>query len=106
MKVWLVGHEGPEHNFIMKICSSKKIALIEWNKLRLELLKRAKEGLKYCKKGGGFGIEMYLEMIKNLKCTNPEKINNYPQETPFIQGWKVDGDIFDLDNRMLHRRNI
>ncbi len=32
---------------------------------------------------------MWNEIIKNLSCKNPEKIDNYPHETPYIHEWEI-----------------
>ncbi len=85
MKIYIVGDNGPEHNTIRNIHKTYAGALKEWNKLRKELLDEAKPSLKKdktCK-------EMYQEMVKNLSCKDPEKIDNYPYETPYIQEWDV-----------------
>lgn len=29
------------------------------------------------------------EILKNLSCTNPDKIDNYPFETPFINRFEL-----------------
>lgn len=85
MKVYVVGDHGPEHNHIRSIHKTYKGALREWNKLRLELLRKARSFMKKDK----FDKEMWKRMIKNLSCRNPKKIDNYPHETPFIEEWEV-----------------
>lgn len=82
IKVYLVGHNGPEHNSVMSIHKTRKGALKAWNEIRKELLNDAKESLKRTDK---FTKEMYERIAKNLSCTDPKKIDNYPQETPYIQ---------------------
>ena len=87
MKVYLVGHSGPEHQWIEGVYKNKADALKAFEKIRLDLLEKAKSGLKWCKKektDGGWGAKMYKEIIKRLSEKNPDKINNYPQETPYI----------------------
>jgi len=115
--VYLVGHNGPEHNLVLSVYKSYNGAFKAWNKLRLDLLEGAKQGLKYgkedakrnlkkgkwdhedkpfsketiddLKKIAEMGEDIYLEMIKNLSCEDPEKVNNYPQDTPYIKEQEV-----------------
>lgn len=86
MKVYIVGDCGPEHNSIMSVHKSYNNALKVWNKLRLELLNRAKSSLKNRDKDSE---DMYKEMVKNLSCKDPKKIDNYPHETPYINEYKL-----------------
>jgi len=88
MKIYIVGDCGPEHNSVLNIHKSYSGALKAWNKLRLELLNKAKY---YLKKSDTWGREMYEEMVKNLSCTDPKKIDNYPHETPYINEYKLKG---------------
>ena len=81
MKVYVVGDHGPEHNSISSIHKTYKGALKSWNKLRVTLLSNAKYLIKNSDK---WGKEMYERMIKNLSCKDPDKIDNYPHETPYI----------------------
>ena len=87
MKIYIVGDSGPEHNSIFSIHETYKGALKSWNKLRIDLLNKAKYSLK---KNHKWSRDMYMEMIKNLSCTDPEKIDNYPQETPYIREYKLE----------------
>ena len=117
--VYLVGDNGPEHNFVSSVHKSYVGAFKAWNKIRLELLEEAKHGLKfskedakrslkkgkwdhenkpfsketinYFKKIADKGENMYLEMIENLSCKDPKKIDNYPQNTPYIEEKEVEG---------------
>ena len=110
--VYLVGDCGPEHNTVLSIHRTYEGALKAWNRLRIELLKDAKHMLqsskedarKHLEKGkwdtedkpfsqdtvnyfnkiAENGNEIYLEMIEKLSCEDPKKIDNYPQETPYI----------------------
>ena len=45
---------------------------------------------RYHRKIDKYGDEMFLEIIKKLKCTNPKKIDNYPHETPYIEEREVE----------------
>jgi len=89
MKVFIVGDHGPEHNSIRSIHRTRKGALKEWNKLRVELLRDAISMLKRNKDDGRFFREMMKRIIKNLGCKDPDKIDNYPHETPYIHEWDV-----------------
>ena len=116
MKVFIVGDHGPEHNSIRSIHKTYAGAFREWEKLRLELLADAKRGFEWSRKdaketlkeGTGYngeklgkesiryyreratkGGEMYIRMIKNLKCRDPKKMDNFPQETPYIYEHEV-----------------
>ena len=90
----------------------KKKALKEYHKIRKQLLKEveelfdherqnasetlrdgcmpySKEPLeedmkRYFRAKARHGSEMYRRMIKNLKETNPDKLDNYPHDEPFI----------------------
>ena len=86
MKVYVVGDCGPEHNSVLSIHKNRDKALGAWNKLRLELLNNAKD---YLKKRDKFGKDMYKRMVKNLSCKDPEKIDNYPHETPYINEYEL-----------------
>lgn len=86
-EVFIVGHHGPEHNHIESAHQTYEGALNAWNKLRLELIERVKEMSEFCQKEGY--NDNYKEMIEKLSCEDPDKIDNYPQETPYIQKWEV-----------------
>jgi len=110
-KIYLAGHSGPEHNYVEGAYRNYDDAHKSFEKLRLDLLRAAKEGLKwsikdakeslkrgkwfdgrkydkdsikYFKKIAAHGSEMYKEIIKRLQEKDPKKIDNYPQETPYI----------------------
>ena len=85
LRVYLVGHRGPEHNEIIAVHRTLDGALKEWHAVRISLLKKATSFMK----SSGPGKEIWQDMIRNLSCKDPEKIDNYPHETPFIQEWKV-----------------
>lgn len=89
-EIFIVGHDGPEHNHIESLHQTQEGALKAWNDLRLELIKDAEVMLEFCKEDGkNFGTEIYSDMIKKLRCDNPDEIDNYPHETPYIQKWEV-----------------
>lgn len=86
MKIYIVGDWGPEHNSIKSVHRSYKGALKAWNKLRVSLLKDVKSfsGREKLYK------ELWKRIAKNLSCKDPEKIDNYPHETPYITEYKVE----------------
>lgn len=87
MKVYLVGDHGPEHNFVISVHKTMGGALKAFQARRLKLLEEAKEGLK--READGCMKEMYEEIVTKLSETNPDKIDNYPQETPYIREMDV-----------------
>lgn len=87
LKIYVVGDHGPEHNSIKSIHKSYNGALKDWNELRLELLQNAKS---YLRKKDKMGNDMWERIIKNLSCKDPEKIDNYPQETPYIREYELE----------------
>ena len=115
--IYLVGDGGPEHNFVRSAHKNYEGAFKAWNKLRLYLLDEAKHGLQrskedakkrlgegkwndnepftkenidYFKKVAKKGEEMYLRMVEKLSCDDPEKIDNYPHDNPYIQKIEVE----------------
>ena len=79
MKVHLVGSRDSEFTDTRYVCLSKETALKRWEEIRQELIQRANKMLKEYP-----GDEMELRILKNLSETDPEKMDNYPQERPFI----------------------
>jgi hypothetical protein len=88
-KVWLVGTSDCEGASIRYVCKFKEKALERWEELRLELIKGANEGLEFCKREG-YSIETEERILLNLAEINPEKMDNYPQERPFIDEMELD----------------
>ena len=86
MKMYIVGDWGPEHNMICSVHKTYKGALKAWNKRRLELLGEAKASLKR----NDDMKEMFYEIVRNLSCKDPKKIDNYAQETPYIKEYSVE----------------
>ena len=89
MRVNIVGDHGPEHNSIRSIHKTYKGTLKAWNTLRQELLDNAKSMLDRNPKKNSIK-KIYERIINNLSCEEPEKIDNYPQETPYIQEYEVE----------------
>ncbi len=79
MKVYLVGSRNCEGTDIMHVCLSKETALKRWEEIRQELIKNEEEILKEYPKN-----EIVLRILKNLSETDYTKMDNYPQEEPFI----------------------
>jgi hypothetical protein len=115
-KVYLVGEAGCEHEMLIGIYANKEKALVAFQEHRLELLKDAKRGfeyskesakqmlkenknyegkpwdenmIKYLKNEAENGDDMYLDMIKKLSEEDPEKIDNYPHDTPYLRTEEV-----------------
>lgn len=85
MKVYVVGDHGPEHNSIRSIHKTRKGALKAWDGLRIELLEHAKSFLSKRKED-----ELFERIVRNLSCKDPEKIDNYTHETPYVQEYEVE----------------
>ncbi|MFA5247970.1 MAG: hypothetical protein WCX79_00895 [Candidatus Paceibacterota bacterium] len=80
MKVYLVGTKDCEETNTRYICIFKNTALKLWEELRQELIERANNILeKYS------NDKTELRNLENLSEIDPEKMDNYPQEEPFIQ---------------------
>jgi len=84
MKIYMVGDNGPEHNRVRSLHRTYECAFREWNKLRLELLEKAKSFLN-----GDRYEKMWKEIVDNLSCEDPEKIDNYPHDTPYIREYEL-----------------
>jgi hypothetical protein len=78
MKVYLVGSLDCEATNTRRVCLSKETALKRWEEIRQELIERNKIVWE------NFDNEMYARINKNLQETDPKKMDNYPQEEPFI----------------------
>ena len=91
MKVYVVGQKGVDHNMLKSIHKTYEGALKACNKLRIDLLKDAKNILKrYESDKDEWHKEMYQKMVKNLSCKDSEKIDNGPHETPYILEWDLE----------------
>jgi len=80
MKVYLVGSHDCEFTNTRYVCLSKETALKRWEEIRKELIKDKKELLEFYPND-----ETTIRILKNLQETDPEKMDNYPQEEPFIE---------------------
>jgi hypothetical protein len=78
MKVYLVGSSDCESTNTRYVCLSKETALKRWEEIRQELIERNAEVWEH------FDDVMYERINKNLSETDPKKMDNYPQEEPFI----------------------
>lgn len=77
-KVWIVTVGDCSGSSIIAVCRTRAIALREWNRQRLKLLRDARRTAKQWP--GAF-----YSMVENLQCRDPEKINNFPNYTPLIK---------------------
>ena len=84
MKVYLVGSSDVESCDIRYVCLSKETALKRWEEIRQELIERNTEVWK------DYDNEMYARINKDLQETDPEKMDNYPQEEPFIREMDIE----------------
>jgi len=89
--VYLVGHCGPEHDVLMAITFRKSKALKLFTELRMDLLEDNMERYVYWEKEGNSvgALEMYKDIIQSLKEPDPEKIDSYPHETPYIRTMRI-----------------
>ena len=78
MKVYLVGISNCESTTVLHACLSKETALKRWEEIRQELIERNIEVWK------DFDNAMYDRINNNLQETDPKKMDNYPQDEPFI----------------------
>lgn len=80
--VYLVGYKGPEEYVVRKVHKTKEGALKTFHEVREELIIHWKALI-----GENMTPEeekWLLENIEKLKEKDPEKIDVYPHETPFI----------------------
>ncbi len=89
MKIYIVVLSGPESNQIISLHKTYGGAEKSWNKVRLQELANCEERRKYYKKKLPEDT-MYDEMISNLSCMDPKKIDNYPWETPHILKYNLE----------------
>jgi|WetSurMetagenome_2_1015567.scaffolds.fasta_scaffold292257_1 hypothetical protein len=86
MKVWLVGISDGESSNVEHVCVSKTTAEKFWEDIRQDLIRNAKEMLEYERKNKcESGVQIQERILKNLSEVNPELMNNYPQEEPFVR---------------------
>ena len=89
--VYVVGISDAEANSIVSIHRTYEGALKSWNKERIRLIKVYKQS-KYISVVRGWSHDFdngdNIE-IENLSCEDPEKIDNYPQETPYISTYEL-----------------
>ena len=79
MKIYIVGSCDCESTDTRYACLTKATALKRWEEIRQELIERNKELLEEYSED-----VVCLRIRDNLKETDPEKMDNYPQERPFI----------------------
>lgn len=91
MKVYVVGISDAESNHIVSIHETYEGGLKVWNKEREEYIKVYKRiKFYYVTRGLSHSYDdSYNELIENLSCEDPTKIDNYPLETPYITEFEV-----------------
>jgi len=90
VKIYLVTVGDAEGSYTESAHRTYKGALKKWNRVRLRLIRSCKRLLKSHEKEYGWVEEMYQRMIKNLSCTDPKRVDNYPHETPRILSMKLE----------------
>ena len=70
MQVYLVSEDGPGYSFVLSAHKTFDGALLAWNSRREELLANDPEN-------------------RNLRCTDPEKLDNFPNATPYIEEYQL-----------------
>lgn len=91
MKVFVVSISDAEANTIISIHETYEGALKVWDNERLRLIKEVKR-LKsfWVVRGHSHDYDNMLNKdIENLQCEDPEKIYNFPQDTPHITEYEV-----------------
>lgn len=83
MKLYLVGTSDVEFTDTRYVCLFKSVAMKKWEELREELIDKEYEMIAFCM-SEGYSFEIHTRCLKNLGEKDPEKMNNYPQERPFI----------------------
>ena len=86
MKVFVVGDDGPEHNSVRAVHKTYRGAFNAWNSLRISLLETAQAFLEK----QADHRDLWSHAILNLSCQDPEKIDNYPHETPYIKIYELE----------------
>jgi len=87
MKIWIVGICNAETAVPEYACISKETALKRWEQIRLEIIKDCKEeyeSYKAYRKQEPLASNLYERMLKNLEETDPDKMDNFPQDEPYI----------------------
>ena len=85
MKVYIVGEDGEDHNYIISVHKTYEGAFKAWDEVRKDLLDRAKHS-----DSGGTSKHLQKDMIKKLSCEDPKKINNFPHATPYLQEFDLE----------------
>ena len=115
-KVFLVGTADCESDMLLAVYANKEKALVAYHENRLKILEQAKHGFEYSKESAKRSLEenrdyegkpyckdmitylkneaengddMYLDMIKNLSEEDPDKMSNYPHDTPYLKEEEV-----------------
>ena len=89
MKVYLVGDSGPEHNSLNWIFLDKEKALKQFQEHRISLLEDAKKMLTWAIREDSWSIAMYKQIVERLSNEDPETVENYPHDTPFLREMEI-----------------
>lgn len=87
MKVYIVVTQDCEDTTIKSIHKTYEGALKSWDKARLGLIRECYDTLKVLNLSMD---EDTQRQIDNLSCKDPDKIDNYPQETPRIMEMELE----------------
>jgi hypothetical protein len=93
MNVWIVGICNAETSVPEHICQSKETALKRWDETRLEIIKDCEEDLASYNAYKGSNkstINIYERMLKNLQETDPDKMDNFPQDEPYMMEMELE----------------
>lgn len=89
--VWLVGITNAEEWDVQYVCSTKEKALKRWDEVRKSIIRQYSGFLDHEEK---YIPDSFLRIVQrcliNLKETDPEKMDNYPQDQPHIVEMEVE----------------
>jgi len=85
--IYLVGYSDAEATNVMSVHKSYDEALATWNAIRIGLIWQRQIFQATCIADGDVSgyYDHNADEIDSLLCEDPEKINNYPCDCPFIQ---------------------
>lgn len=91
MKVFVVSVSDAEASRVVSIHETYEGALKAWNEERLRLIKDYERFKSYqIVRGNSHDYDnMWNENIRNLQCEDPEKIDDYLQDAPYITEYDV-----------------
>jgi hypothetical protein len=89
--IWIVGTSDCEGGHIEYACKSYESALYRWNEIRLKLIEYLLDLKKHHKEDMNdeenwkHWEDDYNKDLRNLAETDPSKMNNYPQDQPYMR---------------------